>query len=325
MKTSTLKDLLVHEVRFLYNAEQQIINVVPRLLDSAGTPPEVHSLLNRLVSSSEEAVPVLQEMIQKRDAIEPFRSVCRGVLGILADAETEPRSSTPFAVDVEIHLTAQRLNQYQLAGFVAAHTYAVALGYDHEVQLVQNVVSHKTETGNLMSHARGQLLTSKPFPQDPICRQIHRLIQGGRLIVRTVPGMVNAASSIELQATLEGIIEQSAGGESQLHEILTGLVPCHCDGSPSPGISAMLKEAGKMLMADLEAEATDMELTVAMQRVIDYQLAGYRVGHSYFEAEVRKTESSILARLITSLDHSRNRLMQLPENLLEFRRLPKTR
>lgn len=315
MKTSTLKDLLVHEARFLYNAEQQIISVVPQLLDSAATPPGAHAILNRLQASSEEAIPVLHQVMQKRDAIEPFRSVCQGVLGIFGDAKAESRSSVPSVGGVELYLIAQRLNQYQLAGFLALRTYAFVLGYEYEAQRIQNVIAQKTATGDFISQASARLLESKSLPYGPICRQIKKLIEGGWLIGRIASGVINAASSFELQLALRDFVEQSANGQRELHAIPSDLVPFDSESGSSPGISAMLKETESILMADLESEATDIELSLAMLRVLDYLLAGYRVSLGYFEAVGWHNESSTLTVLVTGLDNSRTRLMQLSENL----------
>jgi ferritin-like metal-binding protein YciE len=135
MPLATLHDLMVDHLKDLYNAERQVLSVLPRMARSARTPA-LRTALDDHRQQTENHVARLEEAFALLGV--PARGKpCRGMEGLLAEGKELLDAEGDEAVkDAGIIAAAQRVEHYEIAGYGCAITYAGLLGHRDVAQLL---------------------------------------------------------------------------------------------------------------------------------------------------------------------------------------------
>lgn len=126
-KLATLDDLLVHELRDLYDAEQQILKALPDLIEAASAS-ELRTALESHLRQTENQVERLRQAFSLLDT--PARGTrCDGMAGLIAEGEKLLKErADPDVRDAAIISVAQKIEHYEIAGYGCVATYAQMLG-----------------------------------------------------------------------------------------------------------------------------------------------------------------------------------------------------
>lgn len=145
MKLNTLHDLYVHELRDLYNAEQQIIKSLPKMAKAAAST-EVRNAFQEHLDTTRRQVERLERIFQRLD-LPAKGSACKGMQGIIEEGEEIMRADAQEMVgDAALIAQAQRVEHYEIAGYGTARTYARQLGYEEDARLLQETLNEEGET-----------------------------------------------------------------------------------------------------------------------------------------------------------------------------------
>lgn len=127
MNVDTLQDFYLEELRVLYNAENQILKVYPRMANSANSPALRKAFEDHI---DETRIHVTRlETIFEGLGTDPNGEECRAMEAILAEAEAVFLGDMPDAVkDAALIAAAQRVEHYEIAGYGCVRTYAEVLG-----------------------------------------------------------------------------------------------------------------------------------------------------------------------------------------------------
>lgn len=144
MKLDNLQKLFVKELRDLYDAETQITEALPKLVDAAHNPPLKQALQHHL--------DVTKQQISRLDRIfqtlgeKPTGETCKGMKGIIKEGdEIVSASGDPSTVDAGIISAAQRVEHYEMAGYGTVRTYAKLLGQTQIASLLQQTLDEEAE------------------------------------------------------------------------------------------------------------------------------------------------------------------------------------
>ena len=144
MKLENLQQLFLKELRDLYDAENQITDTLPKLIDAAH-----HS---QLKSALQEHLQVTKQQISRLDQIfrmlneKPKRETCKGIKGIIAEGdEIVSAGGDPSTIDAGIISAAQRVEHYEMAGYGTVRTYAQLLGQQEAARLLQQTLNEEEE------------------------------------------------------------------------------------------------------------------------------------------------------------------------------------
>lgn len=131
-----MHDLFLAELRDLYDAEKQTLRVLPKIVAKAQTPA-LQSLLQDHLEQTEQHVARL-ESISVDLAFDPTGAQCRGMQGILEDAETRISQLTPSAsADAELVMMAQKVANYGIVSYGSLCEWARSLGYEEALELLK--------------------------------------------------------------------------------------------------------------------------------------------------------------------------------------------
>lgn len=150
MKIETLEDFYTEELRDLYDAENQILKVLPKMASSA-TSPELRRLFGDHIDETKVHVQRLDEIFESLK-ISPKGKHCKAMEGILSEAEEVFLDSMPDNVkDAALIAAAQRVEHYEMAGYGCVRTYARLLGQDDAAEQLDETLQDEGDADKALT------------------------------------------------------------------------------------------------------------------------------------------------------------------------------
>jgi len=150
MKLENLQQLFVKELRDLYDAETQITDALPKLIEAAHHP--------ELKQALQEHLRVTKQQISRLDRIfqmlgeKPTGETCKGMKGLIKEGdEIASQGGDPSTTDAGIISAAQRVEHYEMAGYGTVRTYAHLLGRPEMAQLLQQTLDEEAEADQTLT------------------------------------------------------------------------------------------------------------------------------------------------------------------------------
>jgi ferritin-like metal-binding protein YciE len=142
---NNLNDLLVFELKDLYDAEHQITDALPKMTDAACDP--------RLKSAFDEHLRQTQTHITRLEKIfnqlgqQAERETCAAMKGLLKEGNDMISAKGDDTVrDAGLISAAQRVEHYEMASYGTVRTLAHRLGYEDIAQTLQQTLNEEGET-----------------------------------------------------------------------------------------------------------------------------------------------------------------------------------
>ncbi len=150
MKLENLQQLFVKELRDLYDAENQITEALPKLIDKAHNR-ELKSALQEHLQVTKQQISRLEQIFQKLNQ-KPTGETCKGMKGVIKEGdEIVSAGGDPSTVDAGIISAAQRVEHYEMAGYGTVRTYAELLGQQEMARLLQQTLDEEEEADQKLS------------------------------------------------------------------------------------------------------------------------------------------------------------------------------
>lgn len=126
MSLETMHDLLVHELRDLYNAEGQVIKALPKLAKQV-TSPSLRAALTRHLQQTEDHLKRLDECFELLEVSSKGKH-CKGMEGLLTEAsEIAEEAENDEVRDAAIIAGCQKVEHYEISGYGTARAFALKL------------------------------------------------------------------------------------------------------------------------------------------------------------------------------------------------------
>jgi ferritin-like metal-binding protein YciE len=150
MKLETLQDLLLDELEDIYDAEQQLVEALPKMAKSA-TSPDLKQSFETHLEQTEGHVRRLEQVF-KIFGEEPERKTCKAMKGLIAEgAEVIKEDAEPEVKDAALIAAAQRVEHYEMAAYGSARTYAEELGKADAVELLEETLKEEKQTDSKLT------------------------------------------------------------------------------------------------------------------------------------------------------------------------------
>lgn len=159
MSLNSLKDLLIHELRDMFSAEQQLVSALPKLAQNANDS-SLKDALNEHLKETQNQVDRLRTMFNKL-GVSPQGETCEAMEGLIREAEEVcDQEGERNTKDAAIIAAAQRVEHYEIAGYGSAKAFAKALDLDDVVDLIDESLREEQEADRKLNKiAMGGLLT----------------------------------------------------------------------------------------------------------------------------------------------------------------------
>jgi ferritin-like metal-binding protein YciE len=141
-KVQNLDELFVDALKDLYDAEQQIIKALPKMIDQAQA--------SDLKQSFKDHLDVTHRQVERLDNI--FKEMklpvkgkhCMGMEGIIKEGNEMMHEVTdPMVKDAALIAAAQKVEHYEIAGYGTARAYAQALGHPNIAQMLDTTANEE--------------------------------------------------------------------------------------------------------------------------------------------------------------------------------------
>jgi ferritin-like metal-binding protein YciE len=145
-RLDSLEHLLVHEIKDLYHAEQQLVKALPKVAKKASSA-HLRQLIEQHLEETEGHVTKLEQVFRLLHET-PKAVKCKGMQGILEEGEEliEEKGS-PETLDAAIIAAAQKVEHYEMAGYGTAAAWAEMAGHQ-EVKTILNEILEEEEAAD---------------------------------------------------------------------------------------------------------------------------------------------------------------------------------
>ncbi|MCC9137379.1 ferritin-like domain-containing protein [Pontibacter silvestris] len=145
MKLNNLKDLLIHELKDVYNAEQQITKALPKMMEATSS--------DKLKSAFQEHLDVTKMQIERLDKVfdimgeKASGEKCKAMEGIIKEANSMMSEKADASVmDAALIACAQRVEHYEIAAYGTVCAYAKQLGMNDVLDLLMATLDEEKQT-----------------------------------------------------------------------------------------------------------------------------------------------------------------------------------
>ncbi len=155
MAANSLQELYVEQLQDLYNAENQIIKAVPKMIEAAQSEELREALNEHLEVTRNQAARI--ETICEELGEDAESEKCKGMEGVLKEGSDLLKEVSEQIRDAAIIAAAQRVEHYEMAGYGTARTFATLLGFDKAAGLLEETLEEEKEADERLSELAGEL------------------------------------------------------------------------------------------------------------------------------------------------------------------------
>jgi len=150
MSLATLHDLLLHELRDLYNAEHQILRALPVLARKA-TAPALTKALERHARQTEQQEARLERCFEILGVAARGKH-CKGMEGLLTEGrEMVEEAENETVRDAAIIGGCQKVEHYEICGYGTARAFAEKLGHEDIAALLGETLEEEAATNERLT------------------------------------------------------------------------------------------------------------------------------------------------------------------------------
>ena len=145
MNMTSLHDLLVHQLKDLYSAENQLVKALPKMAKAA-TNEDLQDGFTTHLRETEGHVKRLDRIAKELD-VSLARMKCQAMEGLIEEGkeliEEEPEASV---LDAGLIAAAQKVEHYEIASYGCARTWATRLGLEKVAELLEETLQEEKAT-----------------------------------------------------------------------------------------------------------------------------------------------------------------------------------
>jgi ferritin-like metal-binding protein YciE len=146
----SLHELLVHEVKDLYSAENQLVKALPRMAKNAQNT-ELRRAFEQHLRQTEEHARRLERVAERLEA-KPRGKKCVGMEGLIEEGkELLSEDAEPDVLDAGLIGAAQKVEHYEMAAYGTARAHAEQLGYRDVASVLQQTLDEEGEANKLLT------------------------------------------------------------------------------------------------------------------------------------------------------------------------------
>jgi len=167
---TTLEDLLVEQVRDLYDAEKQLVRALPKMAEAA-TSEDLQQAIQSHLEETKNQVSRLERVFEELD--KPAKGkACKAMRGLVEESgeALDGKSQAPLT-DLSIIAAAQRVEHYEISAYGTARAIALQLGQETIASLLEETEEEEkaadTKLTGIASELMGQAGSYSTSEEEP--------------------------------------------------------------------------------------------------------------------------------------------------------------
>ena len=151
MKANSLRELLVEELKDLYDAENQLIKALPKMAEAASSE-DLRAAIEEHLEKTQQQAERLKQVFSQLDE-SPKAQKCKGMEGLIKEGKDiiEEEDMDPEVKDAAIISAAQRVEHYEIAGYGCVRTWANLLGENEVASLLEQTLDEEKEADQTLN------------------------------------------------------------------------------------------------------------------------------------------------------------------------------
>ncbi|MBV8214256.1 MAG: ferritin-like domain-containing protein [Verrucomicrobia bacterium] len=142
LKLESVQDLFLAELRDLYNAENQLVDALPKMADAASST-ELKNAFTHHLEETKKHVTRLDDVFKDLNE-DPKGETCEAMKGLVKEGEEFIQAKgEPEVRDAGLIGAAQRVEHYEMAGYGTARTLAQRLGLQEVAKILDTTLKEE--------------------------------------------------------------------------------------------------------------------------------------------------------------------------------------
>jgi ferritin-like metal-binding protein YciE len=150
VQLNTLDDLFAEQLGDLKNAEQQLVQALPKLA-AAASHDDLRKAFQHHLEETRDHVRRLDDIIGQLGRPVPPEE-CKGMKGLIQEGEEMMAAGSSGAVlDAGLIAAAQRVEHYEISAYGTARTLADELGLDDAKEMLDQTLDEESQADKLLT------------------------------------------------------------------------------------------------------------------------------------------------------------------------------
>jgi ferritin-like metal-binding protein YciE len=141
MKQKDLYRLFLDEIESIYDGEQQIAQILPKIIEQAYSP-ELKKTLSSHLHETRGHIKNLQSIFSILE-VTPQEKVCEAIESMLAEAELSIRKRKNFVLDAALISALQKIKHYEISCYGTLNSFAKYLELSSEIKHILHEMSQE--------------------------------------------------------------------------------------------------------------------------------------------------------------------------------------
>ena len=160
MALNNLKELLIHNLKDLYSAEQQAIDAMPKVAEKVHSP-KLKKLIEQHLKQTEKQRDRAEKACKALGA-EATGETCKAMAGLVKETQDFLKEKAdPDVFDAGIVVLLQKIEHYEIAGYGSCATFAEELGEQKAYDLICETLDEEESTDKKLTRAAKSVLNEK--------------------------------------------------------------------------------------------------------------------------------------------------------------------
>lgn len=165
-ETGPIQELLVHQLRDILHAEKQLLKALPKMANAARTG-QLQRLFEQHLQETEEQVSRLEECLSLLGSTARPKP-CKGMMGIIEEGDEVmaeyKKKKDDAAADLALIGAAQRVENYEISGYITARNLAQQLKHSAIVQYLTMSLGEEQNADQLLNQVARPLMSAARMP-----------------------------------------------------------------------------------------------------------------------------------------------------------------
>lgn len=153
----SIRELLVEQMKDLYDAEKQLVKALPKMAKAASND-QLKEAIESHLEQTRGHVQRLEQAFQLLDQKAKSKP-CQAMKGLVEEGKQtlEEDFSEPL-LDSAIICAAQKVEHYEIAGYGTVKAWASSLGLDEVAELLEETLAEEKEADEKLNEIAGEVL-----------------------------------------------------------------------------------------------------------------------------------------------------------------------
>jgi ferritin-like metal-binding protein YciE len=146
----TLKNLFIEQLEDIYDAEHQIVQALPNLIEAATCDDLKSALETHLEETQAQAQKLESVFVSFGD--KPRRAKCQTITGLLEEAAAiAEKNNNSTALNAAIIAAVQKVEHYEIASYGCLKAWAAILGNTKAASVLEEILEEEKEADLALS------------------------------------------------------------------------------------------------------------------------------------------------------------------------------